>query len=172
MFPGGFPGGIALNHGFISGDMRAPLVDGMQPSMAVGQIIVQRAPDAAKAIWTFGRAIVTGYGIYTAIEMAGGSSVGGGTVWVGDVMVTMPPMIAGSPAASQILREGMEAGGAVYAKGRANPKDLERGMTPAQRHMFSDLIHEYKKYNHLPPNHNLPWEVLVMLADEAKRFAR
>ena len=59
-----------------------------------------------------------------------------------------------------------------FAGGKSNPKNLEKGMTTNQKALFSQEIHEYKKENGMPPNHNLPWEVLVALAEYARQNAK
>ena len=33
-------------------------------------------------------------------------------------------------------------------------------------------IHEYKREHGMPPDHNLPWEVLVALAEYARQYAK
>ena len=58
------------------------------------------------------------------------------------------------------------------AKGKGEPKDLERGMTRAQKELFSKEIHDYKRENGMPPDHNLPWDVLVALAEYARKYAK
>ena len=50
---------------------------------------------------------------------------------------------------------------------RSNPKDLEKGMSIRQKEAYSDFIHDYKREHGMPPNHNLPWYVLVELARQA-----
>ena len=52
--------------------------------------------------------------------------------------------------------------------GKSNPNDLNKGMMKNQAEKFQRLIEEYKKYEGKPPNFNLPWEILVALANEAK----
>ena len=51
----------------------------------------------------------------------------------------------------------------------SNPNDLKGGMSNHQRRVFTDKIHEYKNDNNIPPNGNVPWPVLVRLAEEARR---
>ena len=67
-----------------------------------------------------------------------------------------------------VIRVSKKYGKAKGNSGKSNPNDLKRGMTKNQAGMFQRLIEEYKRYNGMPPNFNLPWEILVALADEAK----
>ena len=54
--------------------------------------------------------------------------------------------------------------------GKSKPGDLERGMSKRQKGMFQREIEDFKKSNGMPPNHNLPWEILAALADEIKKM--
>ena len=56
------------------------------------------------------------------------------------------------------------------AKGKSNPRDLERGMTSYQKGMFQREIEDWKSDHGMPPNFNVPWEVLCALAEEIKEM--
>ena len=53
--------------------------------------------------------------------------------------------------------------------GKGNPNDLKRGMSKNQMEKFQRAIEDMKKYSGKPPNFNLPWPVLVELANEIKK---
>ena len=60
--------------------------------------------------------------------------------------------------------------GVIAAKGKSNPDDLKKGMSNNQKEKFQREIEDYKKYNGMPPNHNLPWEILAEIAREIKKM--
>jgi len=60
----------------------------------------------------------------------------------------------------------------LNAKGKADPKDLEKGMSRAQKELYKKEIHDYKRDHGMPPNHNLPWDVLITMAEYARQNAR
>lgn len=60
-------------------------------------------------------------------------------------------------------------GGIIIQAGKSNPKDLEKGMSQRQKGMFQREIEDYKHYNGMPSNHNLPWEILVAIAEEIRK---
>lgn len=53
----------------------------------------------------------------------------------------------------------------VLTKG-SRPKDLEKGMTNYQKGKFQREIEDFKKYNGMPPNYDLPWVILKEIAEE------
>jgi hypothetical protein len=59
---------------------------------------------------------------------------------------------------------------AFLAKGKSDPKDLEKGMTLRQKEKYYEAIHEFKRGCGMPPNANIPWEILVALAEEVKEL--
>jgi len=58
------------------------------------------------------------------------------------------------------------------AGGRANPRDLERGMSNNQKGHFQRLIEEEKRINGMRPNDNLPWADLVAIAEYVRQNFR
>jgi len=63
-------------------------------------------------------------------------------------------------------------GGIIYLAHRGNPKDLEKGMSQRQKEMFSREIHDFKRSNGMRPDDNIPWEILVAIAEEVKQLFR
>jgi hypothetical protein len=57
-----------------------------------------------------------------------------------------------------------------YANGKGRPKDLERGMSANQKGQFQREIENYKREYGMRPDDNLPWEILVLLAEEVKEM--
>lgn len=50
----------------------------------------------------------------------------------------------------------------------SNPNDLKRGMSKYQKGMFQREIEGYKSDHGMPPDYNLPWDILVALAEYVK----
>ena len=86
----------------------------------------------------------------------------GGGIAMADSPAPGPADVIGGIAALVIT------GYIFFSKGKSNPGDLEKGMTNYQKGMFQREIEDWKSSQGMPPNHNLPWDVLVSLAEFVK----
>ena len=57
----------------------------------------------------------------------------------------------------------------MFAGGKSNPKDLEKGMSANQKGHFQREIEDWKARRGMPPDGNVPWRVLVALAEYVRQ---
>ena len=70
----------------------------------------------------------------------------------------------------QSVNNAITSASTALAKGKSNPKDLEKGMSKNQKEKFQRAIEDYKNDNGMPPDYNIPWPFLEELADEVKEL--
>jgi hypothetical protein len=53
--------------------------------------------------------------------------------------------------------------------GKSDPGSLEKGMSNKQKGLFQRAIEDFKESNGMPPNYNLPYALLIEIANEIRK---